>query len=268
VKLVVSLAQISVAPAQPEANLEKGERLIEEAARRGSQLVCFPEMWTTGFQWSANERMAREHEVAIARVAGLAARYGLWVNGSMLALDEDGRVSNTSFLFGPAGEAAGLYRKTHLFTFFHEDRHMAAGKRLTVADTPWGRTGFAVCYDLRFPELFRTYALKGVKVLLLPAAWPYPRIEHWKVLVRARAIENQFFMLCTNQVGSESFGEDGSVTYFGNSVIVDPWGRTVAEAGETEEILLTASLDLDAVDETRNTMRVLQDRRPELYDLG
>jgi predicted amidohydrolase len=267
-KLTVSLAQMAVAPSQPEANLQKGERFIAEAARRGSHLVCFPEMWTTGFQWSANERMAQEHEAVIDRVAGLAVRHGLWVNGSMLALDEDGRVSNTSFLFSPAGERAGVYRKTHLFTFFHEERHMAAGKRLAVVDTPWGLTGLSVCYDLRFPEVFRTYALKGAKAVTSPAAWPYPRLEHWKILVRARAIENQLFMIATNQVGSETFGEEGSVTYFGTSAIIDPWGRTVIEASETEEALLTATLDLDAVDETRSKMRVLQDRRPELYDLG
>lgn len=266
-RLTVSLAQMSVAPTDPDANLAKGEKLIAEAARRGSELVCFPEMWTTGFQWEANERMAREHEAVIDRVAGFAARYGLWVNGSTLALDEEGRVSNTSLLFSPAGERAAAYRKTHLFTYFHEDRHVAAGKRLAVAGTPWGPTGFAVCYDLRFPELFRTCALKGAKAVLLPSAWPYPRLEHWKILVRARAIENQLFMICTNQVGSESFGEQGSVTYFGDSSIIDPWGRTVAEATETDETLLTATLDLDAVDETRDKMRVLQDRRPELYDL-
>jgi predicted amidohydrolase len=266
-KLNVSLAQISVAPAQPEVNLEKGEKLVAEAARRGSDLVCFPEMWTTGFQWESNRKVAREHEAVIDRVAALAARYKVWLNGSMLALDEQGRVSNTSILFSPSGERAGTYRKAHLFTFFHEERHMAPGQYLTVVETPWGPTGLSVCYDIRFPELFRTYALKGAKMILAPMAFPYPRLEHWKVLVRARAIENQLYMIGTNQVGSEDFGSDGSVTYFGDSVVVDPWGRTVVEASETDEMLLTATVNFGEVDEIRSKMHVLQDRRPELYEL-
>jgi predicted amidohydrolase len=266
-KLTVSLAQIAVAQSQPEANLEKGERLIAEAARRGSGLVCFPEMWTTGFNWARNEQMAKAHEAVIDKVAEMARRYAIWVNGSMLALDEGGRVSNTSILFSPEGQKAWIYRKTHLFSLFHEERHMAAGRCLTVALPPWGPTGLSVCYDIRFPELFRTYALKGARLVLSPMAFPHPRLDHWKILVRARAIENQLFMIGVNQVGSEDFGPDDTVTYFGNSVVIDPWGRTVVEASETDEMLLTATLDLDQADEVRSRMRVLQDRRPELYEL-
>ncbi len=267
-ELTVSVAQIRVAQSQPEKNLEKGEKLIAEAARRGSQLVCFPEMWTTGFHWEYNERTAPDHEGVIGRVAGLAKAYGIWVNGSMLALDEDGRVSNASILFSPEGERAAIYRKTHLFTLLHEERHMAPGKALAVVDAPWGRTGLSVCYDIRFPELYRTYALKGVQLVLTPMAFPYPRLEHWRILVRARAIENQMYMIGINQVGTEEFGPEGSVTYFGDSVVVDPWGRTVVEASESEEMLLTATIRMDMVQEVRSKMHVLKDRRPELYDLG
>lgn len=267
-KLTVSLAQIAVAQSQPAVNLQKGEKLIAEAARRGSDLVCFPEMWTTGFNWDKNKQMAKEHEAAIDKVASMAHRYCVWVNGSMLALDEDGKVSNTSILFSPKGEKAWVYRKTHLFSLFHEERHMAAGRFLTLAEPPWGPTGLSVCYDIRFPELFRTYALKGARVVLSPMAFPYPRLEHWKILVRARAIENQLFMIGTNQIGTEEFGPEDSVTYFGDSVIIDPWGRTVAEASETDEMLLTATLDLDQADDVRRQMQVLQDRRPDLYELG
>jgi len=145
---------------------------------------------------------------------------------------------------------------------------MAPGDELTVVETPWGRAGLAICYDIRFPELFRTYALKGVEIVFCPMAFPYPRLDHWKILVRARAIENQMFMVGINQVGSEDFGSDGIVTYFGDSVIIDPWGRTVIEAGETDEMLLTATICMDRVREIRANMTVLADRRPELYELG
>ncbi len=267
-KLNISLAQMEVANSQPEVNLRQGELLIAEAARRGSDLICFPEMWTTGFNWANLERLAGEHEKALERVARMAKDHGIWINGSLAAFTEDGKVSNTSVLFSPAGERIATYRKTHLFSPLSEEKHLAAGKTLGLADTPWGLTGLAICYDLRFPELFRSYALKGARIVFIPAAFPYPKLEHWKILVRARAIENQMFMVAVNQVGREDFGPEGTVTYFGDSVIIDPWGRTVIEAGETGEALVTATIDLDLVEEIRNKMQVLADRRPELYELG
>ena len=266
-KLTISMVQMSVVPANPAANLKKAEGFVAAAAAKKSDLVCLPEMWTTGFDWAYNERAAAGQEATIERVADMARRHKVWLNGSMLAADESGRPANTSILFAPDGRKAGIYRKTHLFSLLHEEKHMAAGNTLCLAETPWGPVGLSVCYDIRFPELFRTYALQGAMIVLSPMAFPRPRIEHWKVLVRARAIENQLFMVGTNRVGSETIGDDGTVTYFGDSVIVDPWGETVVEAGETNEELLTAVLDLDKVGEIRAKMSVLKDRRPDLYRL-
>jgi len=266
--MTVSIVQMAVATADPEANLKKGESWIAEAARRGSELVCFPELWTTGFNWAENERLAPAHEQVIARIGALAARYGLWINGSLIVLNERGQVSNTSVLFDDAGRLAATYRKTHLFTLIHEEAHMAAGDALCTAETPWGKAGLAICYDIRFPELFRTYALKGTRFILTPAAFPAPRRQHWKTLLRARAIENQMFMIGVNQSGREDFGLDGTVAYGGASAIIDPWGETVIEAGDQGEALLTATIDLDRVEEVRTRMQVLGDRRPDLYELG
>ena len=267
-KLKVSVAQMDVATSDPAENLRKGEIRIAEAAERESDLICFPEMWTTGFNWKKNELIATKQDEIIGRIAEMAKRYNIWINGSMLALNDQGRVANTSILFDSGGKIAGIYRKTHLFSLLNEDKHMAAGDSLCTVDTPWGLVGLSICYDLRFPELFRTYALQGVKMVLSPMAFPYPRLAHWKVLVRARAIENQMFMVGTNQVGSENFEKEGTLTYFGDSVIIDPWGETVLEASETEEELLTASIDMQKVDEIRNKMQVLKDRRPDLYQLN
>jgi len=266
-KLTISVAQVRVTQSRPEENLRKGESLIAEAARRKSRLICFPEMWTTGFNWAENERSCRDHEKMIDRIGELAKRYGIWVSGSTLALNDQGKVSNTHILFGADGSRRGTYRKTHLFSMLHEERHVAAGNVLSVVDTPWGLTGLAVCYDIRFPELFRSYALMGARIILSPMAMPHPRLEHWKVLVRARAIEDQLFMAGANQVGSEDFGPGNTLTYFGHSCIIDPWGETAAEAGETEEELITATVDLARVDDVRAKMSVLKDRRPELYKL-
>jgi omega-amidase len=265
--LTISIAQIRVACRRPGENLAKAGTLIAEAARRGSDLVCFPEMWTTGFDWSYLAENTEEHAVVIGRVAALARCHRIWVNGSLPEVTDDGRIANTSILFNAEGERAGVYQKVHLFSLLHEEQHLAAGDSLTVVDTPWGKIGLSICYDIRFPELFRSYALQGVRLVLSPVAFPHPRLQHWQVLSRARAIENQMFMVGVNRVGSEDFGPDGVVTYFGNSVIVDPWGRTVVEASDTEEELLTAAIDLREADELRSSMRVLGDRRPELYEL-
>lgn len=249
----------------PKENLQKAERFIGEAKQRSSDLVCFPEMWTTGLNWASNERISSEQTKTIELVASLAKRYSIWINGSMLTLNEAGKPSNTSILFDPNGRQAGAYRKVHLFAMLHEDAHMAPGDALCIANTPWGPTGFTICYDIRFPELFRAYAVKGAKLILSPMSFPYPRLQHWKVLIRARAIENQLFMIGTNRVGSEDLGTDGAVTYCGSSAIIDPWGETVIEGSESKEELLTATIDMNKVEEVRNKMSVLKDRRPDLY---
>lgn len=267
-RLTVAIAQMKVACRQPEVNLAKAEMLIAEAVRRGSDLVCFPEMWTSGFDWPYLVENAEEHEGVIEQVAALARRHRIWINGSLPSVTEEGRVANTSILFNAEGEQAGVYRKVHLFSLLHEDRHLAAEDSLTVVDTPWGKIGLSICYDIRFPEQFRSHALQGARLVLTPAAFPYPRLDHWQVLSRARAIENQMFLVGVNRVGSEDFGTDGIVRYFGNSVLIDPWGKLLLEASETEEELLTASIDLCYADELRLQMRVLEDRRPELYGLS
>ncbi len=265
-RLTLSVAQMEVASGRLEENLGRAEVLVAEAAARGSELVCFPEMWTTGFHWETMKVMAGEHGSVISRVAGLARQSHIWINGSMPTLDDKGNVANTSLLISPAGEVAAIYRKIHLFSQMGEDSHLAAGNAPVVADAPWGPTGLAVCYDIRFPELFRTYALRGACLAICPAAFPHPRLEHWRILIRARAIENQLYFIAVNRAGSEDLGPGGLVDYFGHSTIVDPWGDTVAEAAE-EEALLTAEIDMDLVSRVRAAMPVLRDRRPGLYAL-
>ena len=267
-QLTITLAQMKVVYRRADENLAKAETLIAEAARRGSDLICFPEMWTTGFDWSYLVTKPQEHEEVIEQVAALARCHRIWINGSLPMVTDDGRIANTSILFTAEGRRAGVYRKVHLFSLLHEDRHLAAGNSLTVVDSPWGKIGLSVCYDLRFPELFRSYALQGVRLVLAPAAFPDPRRDHWQVLSRARAIENQMFLAGVNRVGYEDFGPDGVIRYFGTSLLVDPWGKLVLEAGETEEELLTESIDLREADELRSRMRVFADRRPELYQLS
>jgi len=266
-KLKISIAQMKVAVARPGKNLEKAEAFVAKAKKKGSDIICFPEMWTTGFDWAANKGLVCETDEIVGNIADMARRFGIWINGSILAPDAKGKASNASMMFNPDGDIAGTYRKIHLFGAIREDRNVAPGNSLSVVDTPWARAGLAICYDIRFPELFRAYAMKGARMIFLPAAFPRAKLAHWKTLIRARAIEDQLFMIAANQVGVEDFGIDGRIAYCGNSAIIGPWGETVAEASAAKEELITAAIDIGKVDEIRNKMKVFRDRRPDVYKL-
>jgi len=258
-ELTISLAQMDIALGQPQVNLAKVQEWTAEARRRGSDVVLLPELWATGYDLENAGRYATGLEEGLfARLAALAREKAIYICGSLLAW-QDGRYYNTAPLFSPAGERLGHYSKIHLFRLMEEDRYLAAGRETPVFDLPWGRSAIALCYDLRFPELFRRYALAGARIIFLSAEWPYPRLEHWRTLLQARAIENQIFIAACNRVG-ESKGE----RFFGHSAIYDPWGKLVVEAGDGE-VLLTASIDLALVEEVRRTIPVFADRRPELY---
>jgi len=261
-QLTISLAQIDIALGDPQANLKKAEDWTAEAARRGSDLIVFPEMWTTGYAWDDIEALSSSQDEIIKAVGALAQKHNIWLNGSFMALNENGKPANTSILFDPQGQQAGVYRKIHLFGLMDEDRYLAAGQHLTSVETAWGQSGMAICYDLRFAEMFRTYALNGVNMVYLPSEWPHPRLAHWRTLIRARAIENQMYMVAVNCVGS-----NGKNDFCGHSAIIDPWGDAVVEAGESE-VLLTATIETDLVAEVRQRIPVFKDRRPELYRLN
>lgn len=260
----IALAQMAVETGRPEENLAKARGWIAQAKGRGAQLVLFPEMWTVGFNWERNAALKARYETDSERVALMAREHGIWVAGSMPFGEDDGRISNALMVFNPAGQRAALYRKIHLFSLFDEPQHVAAGNELVAVETPWAKMGLSVCYDLRFPELFRAYAIAGVQVQLCPSAWPTTRLEHWQTLIRARAIEDQMFMVAVNQAGTEDFGSKGQVTYAGHSAIIDPWGTTIVEAGDGEELAI-GTIDTDAVDAVRAKMSVLKDRREDLY---
>lgn len=264
--LTIALAQMSVKTADPPANLAAAEELIDQAHRRGAELICFPELWTTGFQWEQNIRTANRLRGDIDHIAGLAVRHRIWISGSVLAPVEDdpGKLANTLLVFNPQGRPAAVYRKIHLFGLMREHQHLQAGNAPAILDAPWGKTGLAICYDLRFGELFRAYALAGARVQLISAAWPHPRQEHWTTLLRARAIEQQMFIVAVNQSGTEDFGPEGKTTYCGRSIVINPWGETLVQAAD-QPTLLIASIDPAESDRIRQKIPVLTDRRPDIY---
>jgi len=207
-------------------------------------------------------KYADKHRDEIAR---LAKSNNIAVCGSFLEATASGRPANTFYYFERSGEIVAKYRKVHLFTLFNEDEHMEAGNEIITQKTELGAIGCSICYDLRFPELFRQCALAGAEIQILPAAFPHPRLNHWRTLIQARAIENQVYFIAINQCGTENHGSTTSATdYFGHSMVVDPWGEILLEADELPG-LYTVDIDLEKVVKVRSHITALKDRRPELY---
>ncbi|NIN64817.1 MAG: carbon-nitrogen family hydrolase [Anaerolineae bacterium] len=258
-KLKVSLGQMDIALGEPEKNLDKMRAMTAEAQRRGSEVVVFPELWSTGYDLERVREYATPiDEGVFAETAKIAKENSIHIIGSLLSTADRG-YTNTAAIFSPQGHSLGEYSKVHLFDPMEEPKYLVPGQEATVFDLAWGKSALAICYDLRFPELFRKYALAGARVVFLTAEWPYPRLTHWQILLRARAIENQFFIVACNRVG-----ESGQWRFFGHSAVYDPSGELIVDADE-EETLATAVIDLDAVDEARQAMPVLEDRREEVY---
>jgi predicted amidohydrolase len=254
--LRVSLAQIDVVFGDVAANLQKAEACAAEAARAGANLLLLPELWSSGLDLEhAAQHAGRGSDAAMA---DLARRHQLHIYGSIPVKGLDAKVTNQGLLFSSDGGCLAEYAKLHLFRPMDEDRYLQRGDSVVIADTPWGRAGLAICYDLRFPELFRAHSAGGAKLVLIVAEWPYPRLEHWQTLLRARAIENQVFMIACNRAG-----ESRGLRFCGHSCVIDPWGETVVEAGDSEQ-LVTAEIDLARVDEVRKAFPVLADVNPRL----
>jgi predicted amidohydrolase len=259
--LKVSLAQMDIQLGKPDENLAKARDMTLRAAGQGSDIIVFPELWSTGYDLENAAAYSTPTDKGIfAEMASLATEHNIHILGSCLSLLGAGQFGNTAVFFDSDGGILGEYSKIHLFRLMDEHKYLSAGDRLAIVDTSWGKSGLAICYDLRFPELFRAYALSGARVVFLPAEWPHPRLTHWQILLRARAIENQIYVIACNRVGSSK-----DTHFCGHSCIIDPWGETVVEAGEDEE-LLTAEIKIDTVDQVRARIPVFADRSPRVYE--
>ena len=256
-RLTLALLQTEVALGNPRANLTQAEPWIARLAAQGAEIALLPELWATGYALERAASLADPlGQGVFAAMARWAQTYGLAVGGSHLERTSAG-VYNTFALSGPDGTLWSAYRKIHLFGPLAEARYLSAGDRVVVAPSPWGPLGLAICYDLRFPEIFRLQAVAGARLLLLVAEWPRERIDHWHVLLRARAVENQAFVAAVNRVG-QAFG--------GGSSVVSPKGKLLGRlAAQPDALLLT--IDLGRADALRQGFSPLRDRRPEAYRL-
>jgi predicted amidohydrolase len=262
----ISIAQFAVKRGDATANLARISELSEEAASFGAEILCLPEMCTTGFDWSSNREQLADASSSIAELKDIAQEHGIAICGSFLEKTELGNAANCFHYIDAKGSLLARYRKMHLFTLFHEECHVEAGNQCVVFDTAYGKMGASICYDLRFPELFRQNTKAGALLHILPAAFPHPRLEHWRKLICARAIENQTYFIAANQSGVEDHGSGvGETHYFGHSMVVDPGGVIVAEANE-DECLLQVEIDLSNVSRVRKELSAWDDRRTDIFD--
>lgn len=256
----VGIAQIDCELGEVATNMRTITAMMERAAGEGCDLVVFPEMADTGYEIDVIRRCASAWDAGPYRALSKVARdVGLNV---ICGLSErvDDRIYNAAVVIDRTGDLVQRYRKTHLFSMIDEDQHLARGDALALVAIEGFKIGLMICYDLRFPEMARALALDGADVLVVIAAWPRPRIEHWKLLTEARAVENQVFVVAVNRVGT-----DGPTTFGGWSRLLDPSGTAPDSAPPSEATLLLGEIDRRRLEEVRASMSVFEDRRADLY---
>jgi predicted amidohydrolase len=261
----VRVALFQVGITDDETVADRVARVLGVTAQAAAEhdLVVLPELWPTGaFAIDLMPSFAEPLDGPLCTaLSGIAAQSGAWVFGGSFperVVADDGRVEhyNTQPVFAPDGTLAAAYRKIHLFGFNGgETTVMSSGSQAVVVDCPLGIAGLVTCYDLRFPELFRDLVDQGAGAFVIPAGWPSRRAAHWQVLARARAIENQAYVLACNEVGTH-----GGVPIAGGSLVIDPQGEVLAEAGDGEQ-LVSVRLDVDRVAAWRGAFPALEDRR-------
>ncbi|MGQ9477576.1 MAG: carbon-nitrogen family hydrolase [Candidatus Bipolaricaulia bacterium] len=229
-------------------------RAIEALDRcKGAGLILLPELWNVDYLEFERYQAGGEplDGPTLTAVAAKAKELGAYLLAGSIIEEDRGKLFNTSVLLGPQGERIATYRKIHLFGYHSREKELLTpGDRVVVAQTGLGALGLSICYDLRFPELYRAQLDQGAIAFLIPAAWPLARIEHWQLLARTRALENQCFLLGCNAAGPR---------YGGQSLVVSPKGEVLGEAGESEEIL-KVQLDFKEVERVRAELPFLEDR--------
>ena len=254
----VCTAQMASTWEDPRANLERASLLAGSAKAKGADLICFPEQFVTG--WSPHStRFAEDPDGPIvSTLRALAKDHSVSIVGSYVQR-HDPRPLNTAVGIDPRGEVVASFSKIHPFSPGGEDLHYDRGDHISVFSVGDVRFGIAICYDLRFAPLFRVYARKGVHCVLVPSAWPCSRTRAWELLIAARALDNQFYVIGCNPTGTTPVDK-----YCGHSLSADPVGVVVSHGGEGEELIMT-DVDPARVDATRERMPVERDRRPDLY---
>lgn len=250
--------QASACWEDPSATLEKVKPLVAKAAADGAALAVFPEQFATGWDPASALHVQDASGPVVTGLKAFAEEYGIALVGSFREAHRP-LPFNTAIAIGADGSVLAQYRKIHPFTFAGENLHYAPGEEPGIFEVRGFRLGIAICYDLRFPEIFRVYADRNVHGVVVPSAWPEGRLSHWELFIAARAAENQMYVIGANTTGTTSVD-----TYAGGSMVAGPDGSAVAKAG-ADETLLMADLDAAAVKEARRLFPVLKDQRTGVY---
>lgn len=252
-------------------NVETALRLIDQGAETGARMVVLPEIWTYLGDDAGNRANAETIPGPITdALAAKAKQHGIYLHGGTMLEKRDGepKLFNTTVVFGPSGDLIAQYSKIHMFDVvldgvasYKESNTVQRGEEIVTFDMDGTTVGLAICYDLRFPELFRILSLRGADVIVLPAAFTMTTgKDHWEVLIRARAIENQVYMVSCGQYGPDSSGK----WCYGRSLIADPWGTVLATAPD-RECVLRATVDLDYLHKVRRQVPSVANRQADLY---
>ncbi|MBW4257453.1 carbon-nitrogen hydrolase family protein [Methanobacterium subterraneum] len=266
----VALCQMKVVEDKTK-NIEHALSLISEAASV-ADLVILPEMWNCPYQTTLFPKYAekKENSQTLSAISGAAKKENIHIVAGSIPELYHGNIYNSSFIINPQGKILDVHRKVHLFDIdvpgeisFKESETLTAGNQITVVDTPLCRIGICICYDIRFSELSRLMALEGAQLIIVPGAFNLTTgPAHWKPLIQVRAIDNQVFMAAN----SPARDINASYVAYGHSMVADPWGNILKEAGTGEEIIY-ANIDLDLIPKIRQELPLLKNRRTDLYQI-
>lgn len=259
-KLKIACLQMDIAFGNPDANYEKAQQLIEKSMLQKPDVLVLPELWTTGYDLTRLDEIADAGcSQTLKFLKDAAVKYQVHLVGGSVAGRTGNDVRNTLLIINKQGDLVHQYSKLHLFKLMDEHHHLTAGTEKGLFKLENRSFAGVICYDIRFPEWIRAHTSEGAEALFVVAEWPKPRLAHWRSLLIARAIENQCYVIACNRSGS-----DPKSVFVGHSMVIDPWGEILAEAGENEEIL-EAEIDLDKVKDIRRLIPIFEDRKPEYY---
>ncbi|MEY8347576.1 carbon-nitrogen family hydrolase [Bacillus cereus] len=259
-KMKVACIQMDIAFGDVKINMENAKKKIEEAMQGNPDIIVLPELWTTGYDLERLPEIADKDGIQTKQLLSeWAQQYSVNIVGGSIAKQTKHGVTNTMYILNREGKLQNEYSKVHLFQLMNEHNYLIAGDETGEFTLDDVQCGGVICYDIRFPEWLRVHTVRGAKVLFVVAEWPLVRLAHWRLLLQARAIENQCYVVACNRAG-----EDPNNVFAGHSLIVDPWGEVVVEAGE-EESILYGDLELEKIKEVRKGIPVFADRRPKLY---
>jgi len=254
----VALLQLEVLEKNKAANVAHGLELLRLAAKE-HDLVVMPEVWTTGYSLGhLKEEAETPNSVLVEELCSISKEYNCHILAGSVPMDHEGKIYNTSMAIDRTGRVVNYYDKVHLFGLFNEEKFFAPGDNFKAFQLDDICCGSTICYDLRFPELFRHLALQGVKIIFCPAEWPSARGDIWRLLAQARAAENHLFVIAVNCAGTFK-----GAPFFGHSMLVAPSGKILAEAG-VDETVVSCEIDLSTIDKVRAKINVLNDVRKEL----